>query len=69
MISFVFLILVIWGLVALIRDIWQKVKVARAHQRKISALSNETPSEIYEKIRLIQEERRKKMSEKQGEEL
>ena len=69
MTSFVFLILVIWGLVALIRDIWQKVKVSRAHQRKVSALSNETPSEIYEKIRLIQEERRKKMNEKQGEEL
>ncbi len=56
-------------MVALTRDIWQKVKVSRAHRRKVSALSNETPSEIYEKIRLIQEERRKKMNEKQGEEL
>jgi hypothetical protein len=69
MISFVFLLLVLWGMVALTRDIWQKVKVSRAHRRKVSALSNETPSEIYEKIRLIQEERRKKMNEKQGEEL
>ena len=62
MITFVFLILLLWGMVALIRDIWKKVKVSRAHQRKVSALSNETPEEIYEKIRLIQDERRKEVN-------
>jgi hypothetical protein len=61
MITFVFLILLLWGMVALIRDIWKKVKVSRAHQRKVSALSNETPEEIYEKIRLIQEKRRREV--------
>ena len=68
MIQFVFLFLVLWGIVALFRDIRQKVKVSRAHRRKVSALSNETPAEIYEKIRLIQEEHRKKMNEERGEE-